>query len=246
VRLDGRVAMVTGGGQGVGRGIALALADAGSSVVIAARRAITGEPVAQEIRDRGGDAVCVECDVTKQADVQRAVAAHDRLDILVHNALGGGAAPHAIGDDGWKLLSRTGMWGALHCARAGWSRLRDSGHGRFILLSSPAGIEGSSTLPYYAAVKGAQRALAKSLALEWGPDQITVNCIAPLAATPALDAAMAANPELRPRLEARTPLGRVGDAERDVGGVAVFLASDAAGYVTGQTIVCNGGGFTGL
>jgi NAD(P)-dependent dehydrogenase (short-subunit alcohol dehydrogenase family) len=88
--------------------------------------------------------------------------------------------------------------------------------------------------------------MAKSLAREWGPDGITVNCIGPVAVTPALDKAFAENAELRGRIEARTPLRRLGDPERDIGGVAVFLASDAAGYVTGQTIICDGGSFTGL
>ena len=88
--------------------------------------------------------------------------------------------------------------------------------------------------------------MAKSLAREWGPDGITVNCVAPVAVTPALDKAFAEQPGLRERIEARTPLRRLGDPERDIGGVAVFLASDAAGFVTGQTIVCDGGSFTGL
>jgi NAD(P)-dependent dehydrogenase (short-subunit alcohol dehydrogenase family) len=113
-------------------------------------------------------------------------------------------------------------------------------------LTSPSGIEGSVNLPVYSPVKGAQRALAKSLAREWGGFGITVNCIAPVAETPALTAAFAQDPVLKERLTARTPLGRVGRATEDIGAVAVFLASEDAGYVTGQTIVCDGGSFMGL
>jgi NAD(P)-dependent dehydrogenase (short-subunit alcohol dehydrogenase family) len=88
--------------------------------------------------------------------------------------------------------------------------------------------------------------MAKSLSREWGPRGVTVNCIAPVAETPALTGAFAQNPVLRERVEARTSLRRIGDPERDIGGVAVFLASDQGGYVTGQTIVCDGGSFMGL
>jgi 3-oxoacyl-[acyl-carrier protein] reductase len=250
--LDGRTAIVTGSGQGVGRGIALALARAGANVVIAARRTETGEPVAREIRDRGDVAVCIRTDVTVRDDVaacvDATVARFGALDVMVHNAYSP-TGPHLVadaGDEHWGPNSRTAVWGTFHCAQIAYPHLRRSPHGRLVLLSSPAGVEGSGGLPFYSAVKAAQRGLAKALAREWGPDGITVNCIGPVAESPALAGAFAANPALKARIEARTPLGRIGDPERDIGGVAVFLASDAAGYVTGQTIVCDGGSFTGL
>jgi 3-oxoacyl-[acyl-carrier protein] reductase len=252
--LGGRVALVTGAGQGVGRGIALALAAAGAGVVVAARRAETGEPVAAEVRARGVPGRCVECDVTVRTDVERAVATAvaevGGLDIAVHNAFSGRATtPHRLADvpaDLWEDFSRTAVWGSFHCAQAALPHLAGTGRGRLLLLTSTAGIEGSAAIPLYAAVKGAQRALAKSLAREWGPSGITVNCIAPVAVTPALERALVENPELRPRLEARTALRRLGDAERDVGAVAAFLAGDGAAYITGQTIVCDGGSYTAL
>ena len=250
--LEGRTAVVTGAGQGVGRGIAHALAAAGAAVVVAARRTETGEPVAAEIRSRGGTAVCIQSDVTVRADVQRAVdaavATYGGLDVMVHNAFRGGR-PHRLedADDAmWSSYSRTAVWAAYYCAQTAYPRLRDSGSGRFVLVVSPAAIEGSATLPLYSSVKAAQRGLAKSLAREWGPGGITVNCIAPVAATPPLMAAFQEIPELRRRLEARTALGRIGDPETDVGAVVRFLAGDDASYVTGQTIVCDGGGFIGL
>ncbi|MCU1375739.1 MAG: short-chain dehydrogenase/reductase [Actinomycetia bacterium] len=250
--LDGRVAVVTGAGQGVGRGIALALAEAGASIVVAARRAETGEPVAAEVRARGAAAICVETDVADRAAVQamvdRTVAELGRLDVMIHNAIKP-PSPHrveSVGIEQWEELSTVTVWGSLYCARSAYPHLKASGHGRFIMLTSPAGIEASAGLPLYGPVKAAQRAMAKSLAREWGPDGITVNCIGPVAVTPALDKAFAENAELRGRIEARTPLRRLGDPEADIGGVAAFLASDAAGYVTGQTIICAGGSFTGL
>ena len=251
--LDGRTAIVTGAGQGVGEGIARALAAAGAHVVIAARRAATGEPVAAAIRARGGSAVCVETDVTLGPSVEAAVAdAVSRfggLEIMVHNAYTPTRA-HRVEDADetiWAPNARTAVWGSFFCARAAYPHLRAAGdRGRLIFLSSPAGVEGTATRPVYSAVKGAQRALAKSLAKEWGPDGITVNCIAPVAESPALRTAFEADPDLRAAVASRTALRRIGDPEHDIGPVAVWLAGDGASFVTGQTIVCDGGSFMGL
>lgn len=248
-----RTAIVTGAGQGVGRGIALALAEAGYAVVVAARRAETGEAVAEEVRARGVPGLCLETDVTDpaavHATVERTVDELGALDVMVHNALRA-PSPHrmeSVGLDEWDELSRTAVWGSFFCARSAHPHLKASeGGGRLVLVTSPAGVEASAGLPLYGPVKAAQRAMIKSLAREWGPDGITVNGIAPVAVTPALEKAFAENPDLRPRIEARTPLRRLGDPELDIGGVVVFLSSRAAGYVTGQTIVCDGGSFTGL
>ena len=252
--LEGRTAIVTGAGQGVGEGIARVLAARGANVVVAARRSETGEPVAQSIRDAGHSAVCVPTDVTKRvavdACVEAAVARFGGLDVMVHNAFGG-ATPHRLEsvdfDQHWKLMSRTGVWAALYCGQAAWPHLQTAGRrGRFLVVTSPAGIEGSSVLPLYAAVKAAERAIIKSLAREWGPAGVTVNGIAPVAATPALAAAFERRPDLKRDVEGRTSLGRVGDPADDIGVVAAFLASDDAGYITGQTIVCDGGSFLGF
>ena len=251
--LEGRTAIVTGAGQGVGRGIALALAEQGASVVVAARRAETGEPVAREIRERGHGALCVETDVTSgeavAAAVAAAVQAYGSLEIVVHNAFRGGV-PHRLEDldeRAWNHASRTAMWGSYHCARVAHPHLVAAGsRGRLLLVSSTAGVEGSVNMPAYAAVKGAQRALARSLAREWGGHGVTVNCIAPVAETESLTRAFAQNPELRTRVLARSALGRLGAPEADIGPVAAFLAGDGGGYITGQTIVCDGGSFSGL
>lgn len=251
--LQGRTAIVTGAGQGVGLGIAHAFAAAGANVVIAARRAETGEPAAEEIRARGGEAACIVTDVTSRSDVEACVAAtverYGGLEIMVHNAFRGGK-PHRLEDvtaEIWEQNSRTAVWGSYYSAAVAHPHLANAGtKGRLILLTSPAGVEGSVNIPLYSAVKAAQRAMAKSLSKEWGPLGITVNAIAPVAETPALAGAFEENPVLKERVEARASLRRIGDPERDIGGVAVFLASDDGGYVTGQTIVCDGGSFMGL
>jgi 3-oxoacyl-[acyl-carrier protein] reductase len=115
-----------------------------------------------------------------------------------------------------------------------------------VLITSPSGVEGSANLPLYSPAKAAERAIAKSLAREWGPHGVTVNCIAPVAETPSLTGAFAQNPALRDAIAARTSLRRVGNATDDIGAVATFLASDLSRYVTGQTVVCDGGSFLGL
>lgn len=251
--LNGRTALVTGAGDGIGRGISLALGAVGARVVVSARRAESGEPVVDEIVRRGGAAVFAPCDVTRPADIDTAVTAavdaFGGLDIVVHNAVSRRSsevvALEAVDEELWEAHLSVSVRATYHCARAAFPYLRKR-PGRFIVLSSAAGIEGSVGVPVYAAVKGAQRGLAKSLAREWGPFGITVNCIAPVAATPALENAFKENPDLHDRLVGRIPLGRIGDPEADIGTTAVFLAGDGAGYITGQTLVVDGGSFMGL
>ncbi len=250
--LDGRVGPVTGAGQGVGEGIARALAEAGAAVVIAARRAENGEPAAAAIRERGHAATFVRCDVTVEADVEaavdHAVTEHGRLDIVVHNAVSPPGPPGPVQEVDPDVITAqiaTSTTATHLFARAAHPHLA-ADRGTLILLTSPAGMEGSGNLPVYATVKGAQRGILKSLAREWGPDGIRVNAIAPVAWTPAMTTATEANPTLQARLEARTPLGRIGDPETDIGPVAVFLASDMARHMTGQTLAVDGGRYLGL
>jgi NAD(P)-dependent dehydrogenase (short-subunit alcohol dehydrogenase family) len=254
IDLSGRTALVTGGGgDGLGRGYCIAFADLGANVVIATRRAVTGQPVIDEIRRRGGEASLIVTDVAERSQVERAVRhavdTYGALDIMVHNALGGGLPKRYRLEDvtaqWWDILSRTAVWGSYFCAKAAYPQLAASRHGRFILISSPSGIEGSHNIPIYSPVKAAQRALVKSLAREWGRDHVTVNAIAPVAITGTHRTALAANPVYAERIQGRTALGQLGD-EKDIAAVVAWLASDSAAYVTGQTIVCDGGGFMGL
>jgi len=250
--LAGRSVVVTGAGDGVGRGIALACAAAGASVVVAARRE-NGEKTVAAIEARGGAATWVRCDVTDPANVEAAVATAiartGRLDVMVHNATSRRSSEpvrlEAVDGGLWEEHASVSLRGAYYCALAALPALRDGG-GRFILMTSPAGMEGSATLPVYGMVKGALRGLAKSLAREWAPLGVTVNVVSPLAQTPAMVDAYEKDPELEARLARRIPMGRIGDPEADIGPAVVFLASEGAGYITGQTLVVDGGRFMTL
>ena len=135
--------------------------------------------------------------------------------------------------------------GAYHCAVAALPALRGRTGGTLLVMTSPAGIEGSATLPLYATMKGALRGFAKSLAREWAPLGVTVNVVSPLAWSPAMDNAIAEDPAMEERLASRA-VGRVGDPETDVGrGVALLVSADAA-FVTGQTLAIDGGHFMSL
>lgn len=249
--LTGKVVLVTGGGAGLGRAICIDLADQGATVIIASPGANGAETEA--LVAAVGQGRHLVTDVTRLADVQGAVAVavdeYGRLDAIVHNATSrhssGVESIGGIDDETWDDHIAVSLRGAYHCAVAGFAALRDSG-GRFVLMTSPAGIEGSATRPSYSAVKGAVRGMVKSLALEWGPHGITVVGVSPLAMTPAMTSAYLADPALEERLNQLVPLGRVGDAATDIAPVVRFLLEDGSRYITGQTIVVDGGRFTTL
>ncbi len=250
--LAGRVVLVTGGGAGIGRSLCLACGRSGADVVVAGPGENAAETAALVVGG-GARAAFVRTDVTVATDVDAAVAtAVERfggLDGVVHNATSRLSSRVGTIDEidveGWDDHVAVSLRGAYHCARAALPHLRVR-HGRFIVMTSPAGIEGSVALPAYAAVKGALRGLVKSLAVEWGPLGVTAVAVSPLARTPALDAAYRENPALEPRLRAVVPAGRIGDPETDIAPVVVFLLGAGARYISGQTIVVDGGRFTGL
>ncbi|MBW2273816.1 MAG: SDR family oxidoreductase [Deltaproteobacteria bacterium] len=251
--LEGQVGIITGASGGIGRGLALACGAAGARTVVAARRAVEGQAVVAEIEAKGGRAKLSVCDVTQAADVQACVsetlARFGRLDFLIHNATSNRSPEvHRLEDAGielWDEHAAVSLRGSYHCARAAFAALKQS-RGVFLLMTSPAGMEGSATLPFYGMVKAGQRSLMKSLAKEWGPDGIRVNALSPLAVTEAMLRAYEENPELEARLEALSPLGYIGDPERDIGSAVVALLGDAGRYITGQTWVVDGGQYSGL
>lgn len=242
-----RVVLVTGASGGVGRGIALACGEAGWTVWIAARRAEAAAGVAAEVDDAGGRGRSVVCDVTDPASVRSALAAvverDGRIDGVVHNATSGlSPVPsdlRTVAAADLRDHVAVSLRGTYLFAAGAHRHLRASS-GSFLVLTSEAGFEGKAKLPAYAAVKAAQRGLARSLAREWGPDAIRVNCLAPLAATPAMEAAFANDPAMAARVLGRNPLGRLGDTVEDIGPVARFLLGPDSRFVTGNTVMADG------
>jgi 3-oxoacyl-[acyl-carrier protein] reductase len=250
--LSGRVVLVTGGGAGLGRGLCLSAAAHGATVVVAAPRDNAAHTM-REIISRAGTGRWQRCDVTNEEQVADCVAAtvatYGALHAVVHNATSRhSSVPRPLPEvsaEEWDDHVAVSLRAAYYLARYAHPHLANT-RGRFVLMTSPAGMEGSTTLPAYSAMKGALRGLTKALAIEWGPDQIAVACVAPLSATPALVNAFGQNPALEQRLLHAIPAGRVGDPEQDIGSVVSFLIDASAGYLTGQTIVVDGGWFTGL
>ena len=244
--LDGRGVLVTGAGAG-SDGASRWPARPRGPTWSSPRRGENGAETVGEIVRRGGSAVWARCDVTDAdaVDAAVAVAAGRRgLHVLVHNATSRRSSEPARVEDldaaVWEDHAAVSLRGAFECARAGLPELR-AHQGRLIVMTSPAGMEGSRMLPAYGIVKAGLRGFVKSLAREWAPLGVTVAAVSPLAETPALAAAYDQDPELAARLARRVPLGRLGDPEHDIGPAVVFLASDAARYVTGQTLAVDGG-----
>jgi 3-oxoacyl-[acyl-carrier protein] reductase len=243
-----RSVVITGAGAGVGRGIALACAADGMHVVVASPGENGAETV-NLIEANGGRASWARCDVTVRADLEAAIDSVPALHAFVHNAASRRSSESVrledVDDACWDDHARVSLRGAFYAAQAAFPKLRETG-GRFVLLTSAAGMEASPTRPAYSIVKGALRGFGKSLAREWGPEGVSVAMVSPLARTDAMAEAMRVDPTLEARLTSRIPLQRFGDPTRDVGRVVAFLCSDAASYITGQTIVVDGGRFMGL
>lgn len=255
ISLAGRTAIVTGAGGGTGRDMALVLGMAGANVVIAARRGDTAEETANMIREAGGQALPVEADVTRSADVERAVAmtvdAFGGLDIMIHNASHGASGWPCdlldISDEAWDAQSAVSLDGAFLCARAAFPHLKNAGEwGRFLLLGSAFGQHGAGMNPVYSATKAAFRGFTRALAREWGSSGVTVNMVAPSSMTDAAQAYLDSNPQLRDQYLTGFALGRMGRPREDIGGAVLAICSEGFGYVTGQTIMVDGGLYTAM
>jgi len=250
-RLAGRVALVTGAGQGIGRGIALVYAREGAKVAVAELKAHRGERTAQEIRDAGGDADALAADVGRKADVDRMIAETVErwggLDVLVNNAHGFGArAPlEDIPDEQFDLSWTSGVKGTWWAMCAARPHLAAHGRGRIVNMVSLAADRGDAGLGEYNAAKAGIAALTRTAAREWGRQGITANAIAPGAWTKRGQDYAARDPEGFAKAMAARPIGRLGDPETDIAPVALFLASDDSQFLTGQVLYVDGGAHLG-
>ena len=246
-RLLDRVAIVTGGGQGVGLGIARRFAREGATILLAQRNADQGEQTVAQLRSEFGvKAEYLKTDVTKRdqvdAMVAAAVAKFGAIDILVNNA--GGSFPKRLEnhtDEDMAQGMDLNFWSTFWAMRAAFPHMKAKKWGRVINLGSLNGVNAHMFTAQYNISKEAVRALSRTAAVEWGPHGITCNVICPAVGSPAGDIYYANNPEMFEALRLQIPRGRLGDAEADVGGVAAFLASDDAGHVNGTTQFVDGG-----
>jgi gluconate 5-dehydrogenase len=245
--LQGRAAIVTGGSRGLGLEMAEALAEAGASLMLCARREQWLTPALDELRAKSCRAEGMVCDVTDedqvQAVVDATVSAFGRIDVLVNNAgVSWGERPEAMSLENFRKVMDTNLAGAFLFARAAGRVMLKAKRGSIINIASVAGLRSSTHGPHYAAYvasKAGLMGLTRELAATWGPEGIRVNAIAP-----GFFHSRLADPVIKwvePEIVRRNPIPRIG-AAGELKGVALFLASDASSYITGQTIAVDGGG----
>lgn len=244
--LGGKVAIVTGSSRGIGLSIAQHLARAGAKVVISSRKADACEQVARSVRDAGGDAIAIPANIGDKAQLEKLVAETRRqcgkIDVLVCNAASNPYyGPMAdMPDDAFNKILQNNIVSNHWLAKLVLPEMAARKDGAVIIVSSIGGLKGTAVLGAYAISKAADMQLARNLAMEWGPQNIRINCIAPGLVQTDFARALWENPEILQHYESQTPLRRIGEPD-DIGAIAVFLASRAAAFITGQTIVADGG-----
>jgi NAD(P)-dependent dehydrogenase (short-subunit alcohol dehydrogenase family) len=244
--LSGKVALVTGSTKGIGKSMAEELARAGCKVVVSSRKADACEAVRAEFEKQGFEVLAMPCNVSRKEDLQglvdKTVARWGRLDVVVANAA---ANPYygplnAIPDEAFDKVMLNNVKSVLWLASITLPGMAERGGGSFITVGSIGGIRASTVLGAYAISKAADHHLVRCLAAEWGPKNVRVNAIAPGLIVTDFAKALWEDEKRRKAREAETPLRRLG-VPRDIGGIAVFLASEAAAFITGQVIVADGG-----
>lgn len=242
--VEGRVIIVTGSGQGVGRGMANHLAKAGASIVVAEWNAEKMRRTVAELEALGAAALGVETNIMERADLDAMVTAtvehFGRVDAIINNAqtFRANASIAEVSADDVDVFYRSGVLGTLGAMQAVYPHMKAAGWGRVVNFASSMGITGGEGFAAYNASKEAVRALTRTAAREWAADGIVVNAIAPAAAPP-----RAVGSHHYEEFMRNCPMGRNGDPELDIGAVAHFLCTDACRYLTGQTFMVDGGTF---
>jgi 2-deoxy-D-gluconate 3-dehydrogenase len=244
--LEGKVAIVTGASRGIGKAIALGMARAGADIGLASRTEADLKDVAQEIEGMGRRAVVIPTDVMSRDAIQemvdRTVSELGRLDVLVNNAGGTRFMAPLVGlrPEGWDKVIALNLNSVFHATQIGAQAMLDSGGGSIIQISSVAGIEGAPGLSFYSAAKGGVRLMTQAVAKELAQSGVRVNSIAPGWIATDLNQQMQDDEASLALALSMVPMGRLGEVDEIVG-AAIYLASDAASYVTGSTIVIDGG-----
>ena len=246
--LSGKIAIVTGGASGLGKAIAEGYAQYGAKVAIVDLNKEAAEKTAEEITDMGGEALGLNCDVSKAEDVRTVVTQiidkFGKIDILLNNAgLGMRSNAEEMTDDMWNTVINVNLKGAFFfCREVGKKMIKQGRGGRIINMSSIAGVVGIETGNVnYAASKGGLNAMTRCLAIEWAQHNILVNAIAPShTRTPLIEKLIKEKPETGQYFLNNIPLGRLGNVV-DIVGPAIFLASEAAAFITGHTLLVDGG-----
>lgn len=244
--LTGKVAVITGSSKGIGRAIAERMAEHGAKVVVSSRKADVCEEVAAGIRAKGGDAIVIPCHVGHKEQLQnlvdKTVAHYGGIDILVGNAaVNPYFGPTAgISDEAWDRIMGTNIRSNMWLVNMVAPGMAERGGGSIIIVSSIGGLRGSAHLGAYAVSKAADMQLARNICVEWGPKNIRANAIAPGIIRTDFARALWENPVIYKKRTRDTPLQRIGEPD-EVAGAAVFLAAPAGRFITGQTIVIDGG-----
>jgi len=244
--VQGQVCVITGSSRGIGRAIAIRMAEAGAKVVVSSRKALACEAVVEEIVEAGGEAISIPCNISDldQLDqlVERTMSHFGQIDSLVCNAATNPVyGPMAeISEAAFDKIIDTNLKANLWLSNKVLPQMKSRNDGSIIIVSSIAGMAGDKNIGVYGLSKAADFQLARNLAVEHGKNNIRVNCIAPGLVKTDFAKALWDNPKALSYVEQMTPLGRIGDPD-DIAGIAVFLASPAARFITGQSIVADGG-----
>jgi NAD(P)-dependent dehydrogenase (short-subunit alcohol dehydrogenase family) len=244
--LKDKVAIVTGSSRGIGRAIAHQLAKAGAKVVVSSRKLDACEKVVQEIRAAGGQAMAIAASISSKEQLEALVvqtrAAWGAVDILVCNAATNPYYGPSTGmsDEVFDKIMRNNVLANTWLCNQVYPDMKAKKDGAIVIVSSIGGLHGSAVIGAYNISKAADMQLARNLAVEWGPDNIRINCIAPGLIKTDFAKALHEDPVLVAKFDSEAPLRRMGEPD-DIAGVAVFLASPAGRYVTGQTVVVDGG-----